>query len=193
MADYREELLSQIEKYYGEVLEKYKVTTTAAMLDARKASLFKKKDFAGHVVHFKEHKEEALSITPEQIEIPSDDFETKKIVEIFKKSLATFNGLCDRDIEFYDFMDRKQKREDGINVKNYKEVFGAMQRAMLSAHEALGFLDTAYQKYQNGETVFEEGETVGEQTPETPVEAPVEKKEPQLRRILDKDIDIDEE
>lgn len=154
--DYREALTAQIERYYQEVVYPYKETTTNAMSDARKLSLFKKRDFGAHIRRFQAHMETAAAIDVSQIEIPGDDVAGKLLADQFLRSRRTFLRLCEANIEFYKVTDKKQYRGSGLIVKEFKAALERMQDALKDAVLELDLLDKAYQKYAADDPAEEE-------------------------------------
>ena len=157
--DDRQALIALIERYYQEVVYPYKETTTNAMEDARKLSLFKKRDFGAHIRRFQAHMETAEAIDISQIEpkIPGDDVAGKLLADQFSRSRKTFLQLCEANIQFYRVADKKQYRGSGIVVKEFKAAAERMQEALKEAVLELELLDKAYQKYAADEPAEKDG------------------------------------
>lgn len=145
--DYREALIEQIGDYYEKVIEKYKYTTVSAMQTARKMSLFKKQEYSGHIENFRGHIKDALEISGKHVDVPESDPEGKELKEKFYKSIGSFCRLCETNIKFYRISDKKQYRDSGIGMKDYKLAYQVMEQVLAESVEELNELDKAYAKY----------------------------------------------
>jgi hypothetical protein len=144
---YQEALITQIELYFHDIVEPYHEVTVEAMKKAKKLSLFKKTDFTVYIDAFAKFKEKALRLESMDIQVPETDIETKLLAKDFRSSLLSFVMLCDANMVFYDWNQRKQYKDSGITVKGYTEVVNKMQEALKEAVLDLDFLERTYKKY----------------------------------------------
>ena len=127
--DYRIALKQLIEEYRDGIMEIYQVTTTAAMKDAKKLGLFKKRKFGGYIENFRSHMEAARALNVDAIEIPETDEESRTLADLLKKSIQSFCLLCD------------------LSVEQYTKALGQMQRVLMRSLEDLNTLGQAYGEY----------------------------------------------
>ena len=145
--DYRIALKQLIEEYRDGIMEIYQVTTTAAMKDAKKLGLFKKRKFGGYIENFRSHMEAARALNVDAIEIPETDEESRTLADLLKKSIQSFCLLCDLSVEFYEMAEKKQYKDSGISVEQYTKALGQMQRVLMRSLEDLNTLGQAYGEY----------------------------------------------
>lgn len=148
--EYRKKLREEIDRYYRDILPVYQNTTAEAIKDAKKLGLFRKRDFSGHIGRFRKHMVDAQSLCVD-IAVPPEDARSRRLAEIFKKSVASFILLCDENIRFYTITEKKQYRDSGVTVKEYAESCNLMQNILARAVKDLDELDQAYQQYGAGD------------------------------------------
>lgn len=146
--DYRDALCKQIDLYFYDITAKYHETTVAAMQEVKKFRPFKKKDFSSYIAEFETYKEKALRLESMDIPVPDEDVESKMLAKDFRNSLLSFVVLCDANIVFYDWNQKKQYNEKGVTVKDYAEVVNDMQNALKEAVVDLDLLERAYKEYR---------------------------------------------
>lgn len=152
---YQEALITQIELYFHDIIEPYHDVTVEGMKKAKKLSLFKKQDFTVYIDAFEKFRDKAMRLESMDIPIPDHDVETKLLAKDFRNSLISFMALCEANMVFYDWNQRKQYKDSGITVKGYSEVMSNMQAALKEAVIDLDFLERTYKKY-SGDQPFEE-------------------------------------
>jgi len=152
---YQEALITQIELYFHDIVEPYHGVTVEAMKKAKKLNLFKKTDFTVYIRQFEQFKEKALRLESMDIPIPEEDIETKLLAKDFRNSLLSFVMLCEANMVFYDWNQRKQYKDSGITVKGYTEVVNKMQDALKEAVLDLDFLERTYKKYRGDQPAQE--------------------------------------
>ncbi len=145
--DYREALLKQIDIYVNDILPKYHETTVEGMKMAKKIRLFRKIDFTKYMDAFEEHKTKALKLEAMDLRIPETDEEAKGLEHDFRKSLLSFIILCDANVVFYDYNNRKQYKDGGFVMKEYTQAVNEMQEALREAVLDSSILDRTYQEY----------------------------------------------
>ena len=153
--DYKEALCKQIEIYYNDIVQPYHEVTVPAMKAAKKVNLFRKTDYTGYIADFEKLKEKALRLESMDIPIPDEDIDSKLLAKDFRNSLLSFIILCDANIVFYDWNQRKQYPDSGVTVKGYTEVVNEMQEALKDAVLDLDFLDRTYKKYRGDQPAEE--------------------------------------
>ncbi|HKM29062.1 MAG TPA: hypothetical protein VJY37_05205 [Anaerovoracaceae bacterium] len=174
---YKEQIIDSIEKYFRDVLPEYKETTVAAMKDGRKLSLFKKKDFEGHIAGFTRHKDDAMDIMQDAkgIDVPEDEEKLVELKEKLMSSIVTFTFLCDNNIALYSLMDRNQKKDKTVDMREFKTVASRMNKTLDNATNDLNRLETAYNVYM-GNAKPEAKEALEEAIAEERAEAEAEAK-----------------
>ena len=145
--NYEEALLKQIEIYKDEILPAYHGTTVEGMKMAKKFRLFKKIDFMKYVHAFEEHKANALKLEAMELRIPEEQVDLKMLEKDFRRCLLSFVILCDANIAFYDFNERKQYKDRGFDIKEYTEAVSEMQQALRDAVVDSDILERALQEY----------------------------------------------
>ena len=145
--DYQEALFKQIQIYRDEILPAYHETTVEGMKMAKKLRLFKKIDFMKYVDAFEEHKANALKLEAMDLRIPDELTELKLLEKDFRRCLLSFIILCDTNIVFYDFNERKQYKDRGFDMKEYSEAVNEMQKALRDAVVDSDVLEQALNEY----------------------------------------------
>ena len=145
--DYQEALFKQIQIYRDEILPAYHETTVEGMKMAKKLRLFKKIDFMKYVDAFEEHKANALKLEAMDLRIPDELTELKLLEKDFRRCLLSFIILCDANIVFYDFNERKQYKDRGFDMKEYSEAVNEMQKALRDAVVDSDVLEQALNQY----------------------------------------------
>ncbi|MBR5315722.1 MAG: hypothetical protein IKU44_02930 [Firmicutes bacterium] len=146
--DYREALCTQIDLYFNDIVKPYHDVTVPAMKAAKKLKLFRKTDFTGYIADFEKLKEKALRLESMDIPVPETDIDAKLLAKDFRNSLLSFIMLCDSNIVFYDWNQRKQYPDSGVTIKGYNDVVNDMKKALAEAVMDLDFLERTYKKYQ---------------------------------------------
>lgn len=145
--NYEQALLRQIDIYIDEILPAYHMTTVEGMKMAKKFRLFKKIDFMKYVHAFEEYKEKALRLESMELRIPEDQVELKLLEKDFRRCLLSFVILCDANMVFYDFNERKQYKDGGFVMKEYTQAVSEMQNALKDAVLDSDALERTYKNY----------------------------------------------
>ena len=155
--DYKDELKSIIDTYYKDILEEYKVTTTAATKDGKKLGLFRKVKYEGHIAGFEKHGADAkvLISRAEAVKVPEDDENGQDLKAKLEQSLDDFVELCDRNVEYYRIMDKKQRAGSGVTVDDFKLALAGANSGMITSVNSLRDLDLSLKVF-NGELSAEE-------------------------------------
>ncbi len=144
--DYKKQLIEMVETFYVDVVEEFKEGELQIIADSKFKSIFKKKDYDGNIGHLKRCKKQDLMLDTGEVDIPSDDEETKEVCRRFEKCLVIFNNLCDSYIQLQMALKKKANKED-LKFSEYKEIFQKVQTARNSLNSALHDLDIVYTDY----------------------------------------------
>lgn len=145
--NYQDALFKQIQIYKDEILPAYHETTVEGMRMARKLRLFKKIDFMKYVEAFEEHKANALKLEGMELRIPDELVDLKMLEKDFRRCLLSFVILCDANIVFYDFNEKKQYKNSGFDMKEYTEAVNNMKEALKEAVIDSDLLEKALAEY----------------------------------------------
>lgn len=142
---YSDELFRVVDKYFMEIVMPYGRTNADAGQYLKQFKPFQKKNFEGFIQRFSKHKEEAEALTMEQIEVPEEDALAMDLKEKFAQSQKTFVKLCERNMRFYDFQNRKAQRRR-VTTEELREIFTALQAILNSAMRDVTLLENAYKE-----------------------------------------------
>ena len=145
--NYEEALLKQIDIYIDEILPAYHVTTVEGMKMAKKLRLFKKIDFMKYAHAFEEHKANALKLESMELRIPEELVDLRMLEKDFRKCLLSFVILCDTNIVFYEYNEKKQYKNKDFTIKEYGEAVNEMQEALRDAVVDSSVLEKSYKEY----------------------------------------------
>lgn len=145
--NYEEALLKQIEIYKDEILPAYHMTTVEGMRMAKKLRLFRKIDFMKYVHAFEEHKANALKLEAMELRIPEEMVELKMLEKDFRRCLLSFVILCDANIVFYEFNEKKQYKNTDFEIKDYTAAVNEMQLALKDAVVDSDLLERSLTEY----------------------------------------------
>lgn len=145
--EYREAIIAQIERYYKEIIEVYKITTVSTMKDARKMGFFRKRSMQVHIEEYRKHLEDAKTIDVSNIQIPSYDAKAKMLVDGLQRSVRSFCNLCEENMKFSQVAEQRQYKNSGVGIEEFKSSYNSMQIALEQALVELGDLDKAYRQY----------------------------------------------
>lgn len=145
--NYEEALLKQIEIYKDEILPAYHMTTVEGMRMAKKLRLFRKIDFMKYVHAFEEHKANALKLEAMELRIPEEMVELKMLEKDFRRCLLSFVILCDANIVFYEFNEKKQYKNTDFEIKDYTAAVNEMQLALKDAVVDSDLLERSLAEY----------------------------------------------
>ncbi|MEG0918368.1 MAG: hypothetical protein RSA49_03260 [Anaerovoracaceae bacterium] len=108
----REDLIRYIELFEAEILSIYK---GEILKDIRKQSsffsIFTGKHRQETIERLEYLKEKVILIDPEKIEIDKEDVEAAKVKELFGEVVTYFFGVCNAQIDFQEFLIRKESKE----------------------------------------------------------------------------------
>ena len=145
--NYEEALFKQIQIYKEEILPAYHETTVEGMKMAKKIRLFKKIDFTKYTGAFLQHKENALKLESMDLRIPEEMVELRMLEKDFRRCLLSFIILCDANVVFYDFNERKQYKDGGFVMKDYTQAVNDMQEALRDAVVDSDILEKSLMEY----------------------------------------------
>ena len=142
---YADELFRVVDKYFMEIVMPYGRTNADAGQYLKQFKPFQKKNFEGFIQRFSKHKEEAEALTMEHIEVPEEDALALDLKEKFAQSQKTFAKLCERNMRFYDFQNRKAQHKR-VTTEELREIFTALQAILNSAMRDVTLLEDAYKE-----------------------------------------------
>ncbi len=145
--NYEEALLKQIDIYIDEILPAYHMTTVEGMKMAKKLRFFKKIDFLKYAHAFEGHKANALKLESMELRIPEEMVELRLLEKDFRKCLLSFVILCDTNIVFYEYNEKKQYKNKDFTIKEYGEAVNEMQEALRDAVVDSSVLEKSYKEY----------------------------------------------
>lgn len=152
----QKKLIDRVEYFYIDVIEEFKEAEQRIINDSQFRSLFRKKDYDGHIALLKKCKKLVLGIDVRDIKI--DDVEAQEVMDTFKRTLTAFNALCNRYIQLQVFLKKKSLKEEA-KYSDYKELFNSVQACKAEVNAALHDLDVVYTDYTED---FEAGEETDE-------------------------------
>lgn len=147
--DYKDSVKSLIEKYFNDILVRYKEVAMAATKDSKKLAMFKKIKYDGHIENFRDLEQRAkdLGAQVENLVPPEDDKESAELKEKFENSLDDFVKLCVRNEDHYDLMDRKQYAKNKVSLDDFKLSLTGVNTATVTSVTSLNTLEQAYMIY----------------------------------------------
>lgn len=141
--DYREQLYQVIEKYFMDIAVSYGPVNEEAMQLVKKFRPFQKKNYCQYIEKYRQIAEEAERISVDHIQIPTDDIEAEELKGAFEKSRESFILLCRRNINFFDFQDRKSKKRN-VSLEEFKDVSMALTAILNTAGRDMDRLENLY-------------------------------------------------
>jgi len=142
---YADQLYEVVDKFFLQVVMPYGVKNSEAAEYLKKFMPFKKKNFDEYIQAYNDFQNAAEILSMDNIEIPEDDQKAVYLRECFNQSRKSFAKLCKRNADFYEFQNRKVRREE-ITSRELKEIFVALQASMNSAGRDVEALEKAYKE-----------------------------------------------
>ena len=139
-------MLKQIEHFYSAVMEDYGEVTRQIKYDNSAKNVFKRTDYAGTLDKLKKCKISALRIDPESIMKEDPDIKLQELGNAFIKLLASFNYLCDAQIELQAYFKEKAEGKKTPLKIGRKQLRG-VNDATAKMHKAMRDFDTHYADY----------------------------------------------
>lgn len=150
--DHKKQLIGKIESFYVDVVEEFKEAELQIAADSRFKSIFKKKDYDGHIGKLRACKKQCLDIDTGDLHIPKTDREAQEVEKRFQRCLVIFNALCDVYIQLQMALKKKAQKEE-LKYSEYRDIFQKVQASRASLNDALHQLDIVYTDY-----AYEEGD-----------------------------------
>lgn len=142
---YADQLYEVVYRFFMQIVMPYGVKNGEAAVYLKKFTPFKKKNFDEYVQAYNDYMNAAEALSMDGIEVPEDDEKALYLKECFHQSQKSFAKLCKRNAEFYEFQNRKVRREN-ISAQELKEIFVALQASMNSAGRDIEALEKAYKE-----------------------------------------------
>ena len=143
---YKEKLIKKVEMFYTDVIDEFKEAEMQIMVDSRFRRLFNKKDYKGHIEKLRNCKKTALAIDTRNLEYPSKDKITAKLVSSLERTIHVFINLCDEYIQLQILLDKKAQKEK-IKYSEYKEGYNKISDYRKELNNNLHDLDILYTDY----------------------------------------------
>ena len=144
--DYKKQLIEKIESFYIDVIEEFKEAELRIMADSKFRSIFKKKDYDGHIDTLRAFKKQVLAIESDSRSIPEDDTEAHEVVRRFERCLVIFAKLCDDYVQMQLLLKKKSEKEP-VKFSQYNDMFKKVNETRASLNDALHELDIVYTDY----------------------------------------------
>ena len=106
---YADELFRVVDKYFMEIIMPYGRTNAEAGEYLKKFKPFQKKNFDNYMQRFDRHREAAEALSMDEIAVPAEDALALDLKTKFAQSRKTFVTLCERNVKFYDFQNRRAR------------------------------------------------------------------------------------
>ena len=143
--DYRQELISMIDKFNVQSVEEFKEIELKIIADSK--SIFKKnKDYDGHIAKLKKIKGDAQRLNPRSIKIPQDDKLSKDLIDNFQRCLIIFSGVCDGYIQFETALKGKAEG-DKTKFSEIKQINDKVRFAKTNLNNHLNELNIIYSEF----------------------------------------------
>lgn len=144
--DYKKKLIDKVEMFYIDVIEEFKEAELMIAADCKFRSIFKKKDYDGHIKTLRACKKQCLAIDVEEKSIPRDDVESREVVRRLERCLVIFSNLCDAYIQLQMLLKKKSEKEP-VKFSQYNDMFKKVNEIRASLNDALHELDIIYTDY----------------------------------------------
>lgn len=142
---YADELFRVVDKYFMEIIMPYGRTNAEAGEYLKKFKPFQKKNFDNYMQRFDRHREAAEALSMDEIAVPAEDALALDLKTKFAQSRKTFVTLCERNVKFYDFQNRRAQRKR-VTTEELREIFTALQAILNSAMRDVTLLEDAYKE-----------------------------------------------
>lgn len=142
---YTDKLFSTVDKFFMEVVMPYGKTYYDATSYLKKFKPFSKKNYDSFISGFEKHMDDAGKINMDDIQIPPDDELSNQLKNDFEKSKKSFMTLCKRNMNFFDFENRRARKEK-VSADELKDLFLGVNAAKNSAGRDVENLEEAYKE-----------------------------------------------
>lgn len=153
--DYREEIISAINKFYIDSIEEFREAEARISVDSKFRRIFQKKDYGSNIRLLKSCKNSANRISIPR-DIPEDDLDSQRITDRLRECIRTFVRLCDSYIAMQSALERKSKGEK-VSYQDYNEMYRQTRERHAQINENLKELDILYADYTEEGYASDEG------------------------------------
>lgn len=149
--EYRKKLIDMIERFYIDIIEEFKEAELQIIADSNFKSMFRKKDYGGHIDMLKKCRKQALSVNVQVAGVPDDDKEAHDLVLQLERCLLSFIRLCDSYVQLMEALKRKAEKES-LKYSEYKDIYNRVRDDRKTLNDELHELDILYTDYTYDET-----------------------------------------
>ena len=143
--EYRKELYDAVDKFFMEIVIPYGTTAAEAGQLVKKFKPFSKKNYDEFIEKFREYAAMTETLSVKKGHIPAEDTMAAELDEAFEKCKTSFIRLCTRNADFYDFQNRKVKKEH-VTLDELQDISLKVNLAMNSAGRDIDVLENAYKE-----------------------------------------------
>lgn len=143
--EYADKLYEVVDKYFVQIVMPYGIKNNEAGRYLKKFMPFKKKNFDEYIQAYSDFMNAAEALSMDNIQVPEEDEKAIYLKECFEQSKSSFAKLCKRNMDLYEFQNRKARHQE-ISVQELKDLFVGVQASMNSAGRDIEALEKAYKR-----------------------------------------------
>lgn len=143
--EYADRLYEVVDKYFVQIVMPYGIKNNEAGRYLKKFMPFKKKNFDEYIQAYRDFMNAAEALSMDDIHVPEEDEKAVYLKKCFEQSRNSFAKLCRRNMDLYEFQNRKARRQE-ISVQELKDLFVGVQASMNSAGRDIEALEKAYKR-----------------------------------------------
>ena len=143
--EYADKLYEVVDKYFVQIVMPYGIKNNEAGRYLKKFMPFKKKNFDEYIQAYSDFMNAAEALSMDNIQVPEEDEKAIYPKECFEQSKNSFAKLCKRNMDLYEFQNRKARHQE-ISVQELKDLFVGVQASMNSAGRDIEALEKAYKR-----------------------------------------------
>lgn len=143
--EYADKLYEVVDKYFVQIVMPYGIKNNEAGRYLKKFMPFKKKNFDEYIQAYSDFMNAAEALSMDNIQVPEEDEKAIYLKECFEQSKNSFAKLCKRNMDLYEFQNRKARHQE-ISVQELKDLFVGVQASMNSAGRDIEALEKAYKR-----------------------------------------------
>lgn len=157
--DYRQALISMVDKFNVKAVEEFKEIELKIIADAR--SIFKKnKDYSGNIEKLRKCKSSAQKLDPRSVKVPEEDKMARELKEHFQRCIVIFNALCDAYIQYQTALMNKANGSEKIKFSEIKGYNEKARSAKVNLNNQLNEVNIRYSEFNEMERADEEDEDI---------------------------------
>jgi len=146
----REHIIKAVEFFYEDIIEKYKELERKVVNESRILTIFKKVDYKGRIIQFKDFKKNAQKINLKNIKIDVQDDVSVEVKEKLEHCITVFCSTIDAQVVFHTMLLMKSEGKK-IPVIDYKKTAYNVHQATDGMQNALRALDAVYANLEENE------------------------------------------